>query len=313
MLTQNQIDEFHSKGYLVVPDVVNDALPGVRAEYTALLDTIWQDWVAEGRVKDTPEFEDRIIAAYRAGCEYFQPMDISLPTGEIPADTPMHTGPAIFNMMRHARLLDLVEDLIGPEITSNPIQHVRIKPPATDMRDGENRGHITKTEWHQDRGVTQELADDTKMITVWIAVNDATEENGCLQVLEGSHSKDDLLPHCPLPQIGIPDEFIDEAKVKPLPVTAGGVVIFHPMCAHNSLENHTDGIRWSFDLRYNTTGQPTGRAQFPEWIARSRKDPVSELRDPDQWAGMWDAARQQLSAVPVTEFYRWDQNAPYCA
>jgi len=158
MLTQNQIDEFHSKGYLVVPDVVNDALPGVRAEYTALLDTIWQDWVAEGRVKDTPEFEDRIIAAYRAGCEYFQPMDISLPTGEIPADTPMHTGPAIFNMMRHARLLDLVEDLIGPEITSNPIQHVRIKPPATDMRDGENRGHITKTEWHQDRGVTQELA-----------------------------------------------------------------------------------------------------------------------------------------------------------
>jgi len=313
MLSQEQISKFNDQGYLVVPDVVTDALPAVRAEYEDLLDGIWQPWVEDGRVSDTAGFEDRIIAAYQAGCEYFQPMDISLPTGEVPPGTPMHTGPATFNMMRHPRLLDLVEDLIGPEITSNPIQHVRIKPPATDMKDGEHRAHITKTLWHQDRGVTQEVADDTNMITVWIAVNDATIENGCLQVLEGSHSREDLLPHCPLPQIGIPDEFIDAKDVRPLPVDAGGVVIFHPMCAHNSLENNTDGIRWSFDLRYNKTGQPTGRAQFPEWIARSRQNPETELRDPQEWANRWNAARERLSSVPVTEFYRWDQNAPYCA
>ncbi len=313
MLTQTQIDHFTQHGYLVVEGVVTDALPDVRSEYETLLDTLWQDWVADGKVKDTPAFEDRIVAAYRAGCEYFQPMDISLPTGEIDPDVPMHTGPAVFQMMRHPKLLDLVEDLIGPEITSNPIQHVRIKPPALDMKEGETRAHITKTLWHQDRGVTQTMADDTKMITVWIAVNDATPENGCLQVLKGSHAKDDLLPHCPLPQIGIPDEFIDEANVQPLPVKAGGVVIFHPMCAHNSLENYTDGIRWSFDLRYNVTGQPTGRPQFPEWIARSRRDPATELRDPKEWASLWDRARADLSSIPVTEFYRWDQSAPYCA
>ena len=313
MLSQAQVDHFSDHGYLVVEDVVTDALPAVRQEYEALLDQLWRGWVAEGRVADTDAFEDRIIAAYKAGCEYFQPMDISLPTGEIEPDVPMHTGPAVFQMMRHPQLLDLVEDLIGPEITSNPIQHVRIKPPAGDMRDDETRGHITKTLWHQDRGVTQEVADETRMITVWIAVNDATEENGCLQVLEGSHSRDDLLPHCPLPQVGIPDEFIDTRLVKPLPVKAGGVVIFHPMTAHNSLENNTNGIRWSFDLRYNTTGQPTGRAQFPDWIARSRKDPLSELRDPAEWAQRWDAARAALSKQAVTEFYRWDQDAPYCA
>lgn len=313
MLSQEQLDHFNTHGYLVVPDVVNDALPAVRAEYEALLDTLWKPWVAQGRVADTPDFEDRIIAAYRAGCEYFQPMDISLPTGEIEADVPMHTGPAVFNMMRHPRLLDLVEDLIGPEITSNPIQHVRIKPPSTDMRGGEHRAHITATRWHQDRGVTQEVADDTKMITVWLAVNDATVENGCLQVLEDSHDGGHLLPHCPLPQVGIPDEFINESKVKPLPVKAGGAVIFHPMTAHNSLDNTTNGIRWSFDIRYNVTGQPTGRAQFPDWVARSRANPSSELRDPKLWAQSWDDARAKLSAKAVTEFYRWDEDAPYCA
>ena len=313
MLTPDQIKSFHDNGYLVVQDVVSDSLKGVKDEYERTLDPIWKGWVQEGRVQDTPEFEDRIIAAYQAECEYFQPLDISLPTGEIEPDVPMHTGPEIFKLMRHPRLLDLVEDLIGSEITSNPIQHVRIKPPARDMRDGEMRAHITKTLWHQDRGVTQTVADETNMITVWIAVSDATLDNGCLQVLKGSHAKDDLLPHCPLPQIGIPDEFIDETDVRPVPVKAGGVVIFHPMCAHNSRENHTDGIRWSFDIRYNVTGEPTGRAQFPEWIARSQKDPNSELKDPKEWAKRWDEARARLSAKSVTEFYRWDQNAPYCA
>lgn len=313
MLSTHEIESFEDQGYLVVEDVVSDALEDVRAEYAMCLDQLWEGWVAEGRVTDTLGFEDRIVEAYDRNCEYFQPLDISLPTGAIDADVPMHAGPAVFAMMRHPQLLDIVEDLIGPEITSNPIQHVRIKPPARAMRDDEVRAHITKTRWHQDRGVTQEVADDTQMITVWIAVNDATVENGCLQVLEGSHKGGGLLPHCPLPQVGIPDEFIDETQVKPLPVKAGGIVIFHPMTAHNSLENHTDGIRWSFDLRYNVTGQPTGRAQFPDWIARSRIDPSRELRDPEAWARMWADTRARLAAVPVTEFYRWDQNASYCA
>jgi len=313
MLTLEQKRFFADQGYLVVPDVVTEALDAVKAEYHALMDGLWRGWVREGRVSaDVTGFEERIIAAYRAGCEYFQPMDISLPTGAVAPDTPFHAGPAVFKMMTHPRLLDVVESLIGPEITSNPIQHVRIKPPAEDMRPDEARAHITATNWHQDRGVTQEVADRTDMITVWIAVTDATVENGCLQVLPGQH-RIDLLPHCPLPQVGIPDAFIDTGRVEPLPVAAGGVVIFHPMTPHASLENVTDGIRWSFDLRYNTTGQPTGRAQFPDFIARSRAHPETELRDPVQWRTMWEDARAALSARPVTEFYRWDANAPYCA
>ena len=45
-------------------------------------------------------------------------------------------------MVTNPRLLDIVEQLIGPEITSNPIQHVRIKPPATTLRGDEVRAHI---------------------------------------------------------------------------------------------------------------------------------------------------------------------------
>ena len=313
MLGPQEISDFREKGYLVLEDVVNDVLPAIRAEYEALMDTLWQGWVAAGKApSDVTDFPARVIHAASEGLEYFQPMDISLPTGAIPADVPFHAGPAVFSLLTHPGLLDVVESLIGPEITSNPIQHVRIKPPADVVRNDEIRGHIVATDWHQDRGVTQEVADETEMITVWVAVTDATEENGCLQVLDGSYGSD-LLPHCPVPQVGIPAEFIDRERVRPLPVKAGGLVIFHPSTAHASLVNRTGGIRWSFDLRYNVSGQPTGRAQFPDFVARSRKEPGRELRDPEAWHAAWTEARAQLSAVPVTEFYRWDQNAPYCA
>ena len=301
-------------GVLVVEDVVTDALPAVRAEYEALMDELWAGWVAEGQApEDIRSFDERVIYAARNELEYFQPMDISLPTGEVPPGTPFHAGPAVFAMMRHPRLLDLVEQLIGPEITSNPIQHVRIKPPADDVMGDEERAHIVKTDWHQDRGVTQVVADKTDMITVWIAVSDATEQNGCLQAMDGAPT-DELLPHCHQVQVGIPGQFIDTSRVRALPVKAGGVVILHPMTPHASLDNVTkDSLRWSFDLRYNVTGQPTGRAQFPEFVARSRKDPSAELRSAKAWWESWYEARERLAKVPVTEFYRWDNNAPYCA
>jgi hypothetical protein len=310
MLTRSQINAFNADGFLVVEDVVTDMLPTLRNEYETLMDDLWEEWALDNPAQS---FEDRIIAGYRAGCEYFQPMDISLPLDNVLHDTPMHTGAAVFGLMRHPKLLDVVESLIGPEITSNPIQHVRIKPPVTDMRDGECRAHISKTDWHQDRGVTQEVADQTQMITAWVAVSDATVENGCLQAIKCSH-KGDLLPHCPLEQqVGIPMQFIDEGNVTPLPVKAGGVILFHPMTAHASLDNNTDGVRWSFDLRYNVTGQATGRAQFPEFVARSAQNPQSELRSAKDWAASWSRTRDTLSRTPIGEFYRWDHNAPYCA
>jgi hypothetical protein len=46
--------------------------------------------------------------------------------------------------VRAPRLLDVVEPLIGGEITSNPIQYVRIKPPARVLVDGEARARLSE-------------------------------------------------------------------------------------------------------------------------------------------------------------------------
>lgn len=315
-LTAAQIEEFDRCGYLVVPDVIPPAImKAVKAEYETLLDRLYAGWVAADRVTIAPEtldFWGKLLTAYRAGCDYFQPMDISLPGDQIKTDTPFHFGPAVFDLLTAEPLLDIVEQLIGPELTSNPIQHVRIKPPATQLAAEEIRAHITATDWHQDRGVTHAEADQTDMITVWIAMTDATAENGCLQV-RPQETGQQMLPHCPRTQTGIAHGFIDEDAGVPLPVKSGGVVLFHPLTPHASLPNRTDGFRWSFDIRFNKTGQPTGRAHFPHFIARSRANPASELRDWRLWKQMWEDARTRLSDAPHIDIHRWTSDAPFCA
>ena len=316
LLTADQQTSFAETGFLVVEDVLDQgALAAVRAEYAAVLDAMCAYWRAEGRLPDLTgrSFDEKIIAAYEAGCDWFQPMDISLPGGEIHDDTPMHFGPAVFDMVTHPRVLDLVEDLIGPEITSNPIQHVRIKPPARSLTATEDRPHVTYTGWHQDQGVTHEEADATDMVTVWLAISDATVENGCLQVLPGRH-REDLKAHCPTGiQLNIPDAVMAKDAATPCPVKAGGAVVFHPKTPHASLINRSNGVRWSFDLRYNVTGQPTGRSHFPEFVARSRAAPQNELRSHVAWRKMWEDARERLAVRPHIPIHRWDADAPACA
>jgi ectoine hydroxylase-related dioxygenase (phytanoyl-CoA dioxygenase family) len=315
MLTQNDIDLFHERGYLVVENLLDEAtLSAVRREYAELMDRLYTGWFEAGRVTAAPDglgFWEKLDVAYRGGFDWYQPFDISLPHNGITDTTPMHFGPAVFEMVTNRNILDTVECFIGPEITSNPIQHVRIKPPQHAVSKSETRAHVVATDWHQDMGVTLPEADNTHFITVWLAITDATIENGCLQVASGRYDK--MLPHCTRKQVGLADAFIPKGNATPVPVKAGGAVLFNPLTPHASLANTSDGYRWSFDLRYNVTGQPTGRSQFPEFIARSRSNPASELRDWRAWKAMWEETRHRLALSEHIPQHRWDADAPYCA
>ncbi|MEM7025896.1 MAG: phytanoyl-CoA dioxygenase family protein [Pseudomonadota bacterium] len=317
MLSDQQLQRFDEDGFLVVEDLLDQdtIVAPLIAEYEALLDDLRDDWIAEGQLDPNAPagtFQERISSAYAAGLDYFQPLDISLPPGAITLDTPFHVGPAAFRLLTAPALLDAVESLIGPELTSNPIQHVRIKPPSVELHAGEIRAHITSTDWHQDRAVTLEEADRTRMVTAWVAVTDATVENGCLQVIPGSH-RGQMMPHCPQPQVGIPAKLFDQSMAKPLPIRSGGAILFHPLTIHGSLANTSQQVRWSFDLRYNVTGEPTGRPMFPSFVARSRRAPETVLRDPNVWREMWEQARSTLATGEITQIHRWSPDAAHCA
>ena len=102
------------------------------------------------------------------------------------------------------------------------------------------------------------------MLTVWFGLWDATIENGCLEVIPGSH-REGLLHHCHTSGamsrgfgLHVPDWLLRQGDGVPLPMKQGDALFFHRLNCHSSLPNRSDNIRWSFDLRYNPIGQPTG-------------------------------------------------------
>lgn len=319
------MDRFHTQGYLVVEDCLDIALDiePVVQEYMELLERLVDRWHSDGTIKSTYTdlpFAQRLAHVLTdAGPGSFQPFDISLPFAGVTDQTPMHIGPAIFNLLTSPRLLDVVEQIIGPEILSNPIQHVRIKPPEHLLPASFKNSLVSQTDWHQDQGVALPEVDETNMLTVWLPITDATEENGCLCVVPGSH-RGDLVTHCPgrgetRKALHIPDEIREQAgEVVPLPVRRGGALFIHRRVMHASLRNDSDRVRWSFDLRYQPIGQPTGRPWFPAFVARSRQNPDSEIRDWRLWQEMWQATRHRLTtAPPAGKFNRWQGDEPICA
>ena len=160
MLSSSQLERFETDGYLVVENLLDaDTITEIKQEYSDLMDRLYADWFDKGMVGMPPDglsIWQKLEHCYKGGFDWYQPFDISLPHEDIAQDTPMHFGPAVFKMATHPRILDVVEQLIGPEITSNPIQHVRIKPPAHAVPQSEVRAHVTTTETlHPDAGLAQ--------------------------------------------------------------------------------------------------------------------------------------------------------------
>lgn len=326
-LSAAQVGRFHREGYVVLDGLLDarEDLDPIVEEYEMVLDRLARELFAQGKLSSSyggMGFEERArIVMGESGSAHAQYFDFSLPPSPAP-DTPMWVGPAVFAALRNPKVLDAVESLIGGEIYSNPIQHVRIKPPEAQAPRHAMEGTLPlgATPWHQDNGVQMPEADATDMVTVWFAITDTTEEMGCLQVVPRSH-RAGLLQHCPGPGgLRIPDSLFSVADAMPLPVARRTAILLHKHTCHGSLPNRSDRVRWSFDLRYNPTGQATGRPVLPGFVARSRADPASELREAALWARLWEDCRSELASSVASggeaggaRFYRWEAADPICA
>ena len=327
-LTAQQVEGFYKYGFLKVDGVLDaeEYLDPIIEEYSGVLDRLADELYDKGEIESRYEdmpFGDRVTKIYaETGKQFSGYFDFSLPFMGVTEETPFWTGQAVLNALTAEPLLDAVESLIGPEIYSNPVQHVRIKPPEQYLpKNANGEPVIGATEWHQDHGVVTENADDTEMITAWFSLTDAAIEQGPLKIVPQSHDSG-LLTHC-LNYQGtgrrvIPENLFDIDSTLPMPAKRGDVIFLHRETVHGSLSNVSEKIRWSFDLRYNPIGQPTGRDAFPGFVARSRNNPEEELRDADKWTEMWTETRAKMAKINQgdmsdVQFGRWTEGHPDCA
>jgi len=148
--------------------------------------------------------------------------------------------PEVAGVFTSDKILDCMEDLMGPDIYYHSSK-VMFKPP----------GGVAKP-WHQDAAYWRDYA--SNQITVWIAIDDATEENGCVWAIPESH-KLGLIPHVKR-ELQVEDSQIDVQKAVPVPVPAGGLLIFHSLVLHMSQKNDSDKTRWAIICDYDCLPNP---------------------------------------------------------
>jgi len=157
-----------------------------------------------------------------------------------------HPGDGVYGMFaRCQKLVDSVETLLGDEA-----YHYHSKMIMKDAKVG------GAWAWHQDYGYWYQNGVLTpNLCSVAIAVDAATTENGCMQVLKGSHHIGRIDHTLSGDQAGADLERVEEAK-KRFPLVdcvmlPGDALFFHSNLLHASAKNDSDHPRWSMICCYN--------------------------------------------------------------
>jgi hypothetical protein len=155
--------------------------------------------------------------------------------------------PWVAQLVAHPAVLRVVRALIGPDVLAW-VSEFNTKPPRT-------QGFFS---WHQDLYYWHhryKSVSTIPIVTVWLAITDATEANGSMRVVPGSHTA--LLEHTERPDAHNMltrgqhvAAAIDETKAVHVNLDAGEFSVHHPLLFHASGPNGSDSPRIGLVTRY---------------------------------------------------------------
>jgi phytanoyl-CoA hydroxylase len=144
-----------------------------------------------------------------------------------------------------ALLADLCADLVGPDVRLYWDQAVYKKP-----------GTESPFPWHQDNGYA--FVEPQQYLTCWVALTDATEENGCPWVVPGLHRLGTLAHE--YSDIG----FVclrEPADAVAVPASAGSIVVFSSLTPHSTGPNLTEEVRKAYIVQFAPKGAAVIRSE----------------------------------------------------
>ena len=213
--------------------------------------------------------------------DFFEELVVNLPPDKRPEgmDVPHFAHPELFEWLLADEVLDFVERFIGPDIALWS-SHFIAKPP-TDGR---------RVPWHEDSAYWGERLSKHAVMTVWLAIDDSTTENGCMRVVSGTHNHgfsdyepvDEPEKHVFSREI-VPEQ-VDESKVVDLEVLQGQCHVHHSKMVHGSNANTSQKRRCGYTMRYMPTSVKVKtlpeRSTHAIYLARGKDLGGNEYGDP---------------------------------
>ncbi len=244
-LSQNQIEQFNSDGYLPFPELLTPL--EVRSLHQRLEDI-------GNQVVEFPG-------------EYVQ-IEPRVAAGDMPEDSVRFNNVRkIWNLTkydgvfqelsRHPKILDVVRGLIGPDVKIY-VDQTLCKPPKVGSAKPP----------HQDSAYWTNI-DPPNLVICWIALDDATEDNGCMRFIPGSHQLG-VIEHKHLEDFRVEDEKIAYDREVSVPLKAGGCSFHHSLTLHRTDANTSSQRRIGLTVAYmDAHSRFIGEAPQPDYVSVS--------------------------------------------
>ncbi len=216
--------QYEDAGYLVFPQLLD---PSELAELRSALADVLEE--AEGLTESNAKFS---VVKSANGNRYFVRRIFN----------PIAHHRAFHDLVFNPKIVDVVENLIGPDIQLHHTK-LNLKPPAPDAR----------FEWHQDYPFFPHTNFD--LLAVMVMLDEATEENGCLTIVPGSHKwgpRNHMFARDGAFSSQLEDKAVlaDQSRWLSVPVPAGGIELHHCNMLHSSRANRSDKPRSALVIQY---------------------------------------------------------------
>ncbi len=233
-LPADVIESFHRHGFTILEDVLSEA------EIANFEDTF--NLFLHGRV----------VGMGRDLCDMSGPYDRAFRDfALVNAMLPRVYAPELAGNVLECRALSIARQLIGDDAALDYDQFLTKKPGKADAAFA----------WHQDLGYWPTGTPDTKTVTLSLALDDADEENGCLQVVPGTHREESLREHRPVQvsDAGLRDgghtlslDLRADDQVEFLPVRRGSLTLHDERIVHGSAGNTSNRLRRTYVIAFRS-------------------------------------------------------------
>jgi ectoine hydroxylase-related dioxygenase (phytanoyl-CoA dioxygenase family) len=252
-LTEDQIETFHRDGYIVIRNFCG------KQEIDKLYTTAIEDSAITGHSLDLNDLSGKKTRLSL----WFTP------------------GNDVFGYLtRSEKMIHAVSPLLDSD---SPVCHFHSKLMQKEPRVG------GAWEWHQDYGYwyKNQFMYPNQLISVMVALTKANKENGCLQVIRGSHKLGRVNHGFSGEQVGADMIMVNNAlrtmELVYCELEPGDALVFHSNLLHRSEANLSDYPRWSIISCYNSQSNPAYNETSTSW-----KTPVDIV--PDEAVLEWESA-----------------------
>ena len=231
-VTDAHVAQFHAQGFLVVENAfsaqeVQDGLDGLYrllSGEVAEFDGIHYERASAGMAVEelSPQQKQDYVRKFMHFVDYDH---------------------RLYDLAHHPQLLTLVQRLIG----DSPVlfqDMALLKPPRMGR----------EKPWHQDHAYFR-IDLEAKVVGCWIALDEATVENGCMVIAPGSHLQGPVV-HFQRRDWQICDTDVDNSGALAVPLNPGGLLIFQSLLHHGTPPNRTAQRRRALQFHYRQQRAP---------------------------------------------------------